>query len=54
MKKGVEIKGVIFATEGDVHHDLFIDKFIEFVEANGWEFGGGSKQIDEEGNAIRE
>ena len=54
MKKGIEISGAIFATEGDVDHDEFLDKFIEFLEANGWEFGGGSKQVDEEGNDIRE
>ncbi|MGG4184118.1 hypothetical protein ABEW24_12170 [Paenibacillus jamilae] len=54
MKKGIKISGAVFATEGNVDHDEFIDKFIEFVEANGWEFGGGSKKIDEEGNDIKE
>ncbi|WP_418027520.1 hypothetical protein [Paenibacillus sp. JJ1722] len=53
MKTGIKISGAIFAAEGNVDHDEFIDEFIEFVEANGWEFGGGSKKIDEEGNDLK-
>ncbi|WP_218186969.1 YggL family protein [Paenibacillus pini] len=40
MKKGIEISGAIFANEGNIDHDEFLDKFIEFIEANGWGFGG--------------
>ncbi|MFT9369212.1 hypothetical protein ACXHJ2_15105 [Paenibacillus sp. ALE3] len=47
MKKGIKISGAVFATKGNIDHDEFIDKFIEFVESNGWEFGGGSRLIDE-------
>ncbi|MNP55403.1 hypothetical protein D3C76_1500480 [compost metagenome] len=54
MKKGIEISGTIFATEGDIDHDEFLDKFIEFVESNGWEFGGGGKLIGEDGKLISE
>ncbi|TKH39075.1 hypothetical protein C1I59_07440 [Paenibacillus polymyxa] len=54
MKKGIKISGAVFATKGNIDHDEFIDKFIEFVESNGWEFGGGSRLIDEDGNDIKE
>ncbi|WP_172249972.1 50S ribosome-binding protein YggL [Saccharibacillus deserti] len=52
MQKGIEIKGSVFADVGDVDHDEFLDKFIDFVESNGWSFGGGTKQVDEEGNNL--
>jgi uncharacterized protein YggL (DUF469 family) len=29
-------------------HEKFLDLFIEFVEANGWMFGGGTEIIEEE------
>lgn len=53
-KLGVEIQGCIFANdEGlDISHDEFWDKFIGFIEGNGWHFGGGTTQIDEEGNVA--
>ncbi|WKB36563.1 hypothetical protein QS257_05835 [Terrilactibacillus sp. S3-3] len=38
--------------EQDVGHKEFIEAFIEFVEAKGWYFGGGTVQIDEDGNKI--
>lgn len=47
MSKGVEINGCIFSETGDVDHDQFLDKFIEFIESNGWYFGGGTKEINE-------
>jgi uncharacterized protein YggL (DUF469 family) len=50
MKKGVEINGVVYALKGNVNHDEFLDAFIDFVESKGWYFGGGTKQVDEEGN----
>jgi uncharacterized protein YggL (DUF469 family) len=52
---GVEINGCIFANDEnvDIDHDEFLDAFIEFVESKGWHFGGGSAQIDEEGNVIK-
>ncbi|WP_408895319.1 hypothetical protein [Paenibacillus taichungensis] len=52
MKKGIESNGTVFANQGDVVNDEFLDKFIAFIESNGWGFGGGSKQIDEDGNDI--
>lgn len=54
MKKGIEISGTIFATEGSVDHDEFLNKFIEFVEVNGWEFGGGSAEVNTEESDIKE
>ena len=45
MQKGVKISGTVFAENGDLSHDEFLDAFIEFIESKGWEFGGGSRQI---------
>lgn len=51
MPKGIDLQGTVFANDNsDISHDLFTDKFIEFIEANGWYFGGGSKQVDYQGN----
>jgi len=56
MKKvnGVEIEGTIFADQGDLGHNEFTEAFIEFIESKGWYFGGGSSQIDEDGNKIED
>uniref|UniRef100_C5DAY0 Uncharacterized protein n=1 Tax=Geobacillus sp. (strain WCH70) TaxID=471223 RepID=C5DAY0_GEOSW len=45
---GVYIEGCIYANDDNksIEHDEFWDKFIDFIEANGWHFGGGTKQID--------
>lgn len=40
MNKLVEIGGCI-EIPFNVETDFVIDKFIEFVENNGWTFGGG-------------
>lgn len=47
-QKGVKIDGMIFANEGDVDLDEFLDAFIEFVESKGWFFGGGTRQVDDD------
>lgn len=54
MKKpfGVQIEGSIYANEGDLRHNEFLNAFIEFVESKGWFFGGGTYQVDEEGGKI--
>jgi hypothetical protein len=54
MKKpvGVYLKGCIYANKGDLGHNEFLDVFIEFIESKGWNFGGGSFQINEEGEKI--
>ncbi|GGA79386.1 hypothetical protein [Ornithinibacillus halotolerans] len=50
---GVQIKGSIYSNDGkDLKHDEFLDAFIEFIDRKGWSFGGGSSQVDEEGNKI--
>lgn len=56
MKKvvGVEIQGTVFTDNGNLGHNEFTDAFIEFIESKGWYFGGGSCQIDEEGNKIED
>jgi len=52
MKIGIEIDGVIYAENGNISHKEFLDKFFEFVESNGWYFGGATRLIDENGDAI--
>ncbi|WP_240417392.1 hypothetical protein [Paenibacillus periandrae] len=56
MKKpiGIHIEGTVYATEGDLGHNEFLNAFIEFVESRGWQFGGGSVQIDECGERIQD
>ncbi len=44
MKKEFEIQGCVIVPE-DITYDMFWDKFIEFVEANNWLFGGGINEI---------
>ncbi|MGM0750258.1 MAG: hypothetical protein ACQEUS_21030 [Bacillota bacterium] len=51
-QSGVKIEGVIYSLEGDLGHNNFMDEFLEFIESKGWHFGGGSSQIDEEGQQI--
>lgn len=47
MFKGIEINGVVFSNdESDIDHDEFLNAFIEFVEANGWNFGGGTTEVN--------
>nr|WGE04401.1 hypothetical protein P5640_15125 [Bacillus subtilis] len=48
----VKIEGVIYSLEGDLGHNKFLDEFLEFIESKGWQFGGGSFQVDEEGKHI--
>jgi uncharacterized protein YggL (DUF469 family) len=52
---GVEISGMILAADKhtNINHDEFLDKFIEFVENNNWLFGGGTKQVDEDGEIVK-
>jgi hypothetical protein len=47
---GVHIEGTVYAQDGDLGHNEFLDAFVEFIESKGWLFGGGTVQIDEEGN----
>ncbi|MBU2660273.1 hypothetical protein [Bacillus cabrialesii] len=51
-QSGVKIEGVIYSLEGDLGHNKFLDDFLEFIESKGWQFGGGSFQVDEEGKHI--
>lgn len=53
MQKGIEINGAVFADEGDLNHEEFLEEFVKFVESKGWHFGGSTKPVDEEGNYIR-
>ena len=42
MSKEIEINGCI-SIQNDLTHDEFSEKFINFIESNGWCFGGGTK-----------
>ena len=44
MEKEIEIQGCISVPE-DASADEVFDKFIAFVEENGWYFGGGYRTI---------
>lgn len=44
MIKEIEIQGCVTVPK-DVSMDDFIDKFIAFIEENGWSFGGGYRTI---------
>lgn len=43
--------GCVFANDQNQNVDLdeFVDAFLEWVESNGWHFGGGVRQVDEDG-----
>lgn len=52
---GIRINGDIFSNKNEnINHDEFLDKFIEFIEKEGYIFGGMTFKIDEEGNKIDE
>lgn len=42
MSKEIEINGCI-SIQNDLTHDEFLEKFINFIETNGWYFGGGTR-----------
>ena len=44
MIKEIEIQGCVTVPE-HVSMDDFVDKFIAFIEENGWSFGGGYRTI---------
>ena len=44
MIKEIQIQGCVSVPE-EVSMDDFIDKFIAFIEDNGWSFGGGYRTI---------
>lgn len=44
MIKEIEINGCV-TVPNDLTHDEFLDKFINFIVANGWRFGGGTKEL---------
>lgn len=44
MEKEIEITGLIHVPENLTLEEFWI-KFIDFIEANGWCFGGGMNEI---------
>jgi len=51
MSRYIEINGVVELPD-NVDHDQFWNEFIDFLESKGYYYGGGSQEIDEEGNVI--
>lgn len=41
----IEIEGCV-SIQPFLSHDDFLDRFIHFVELNGWSFGGGTEDIN--------
>lgn len=44
MRKEIEIHGCV-EIPPELSHDAFLARFLAFVEANGWYFGGGTQEI---------
>lgn len=44
----IEIDGIIDPKGKPLDPDTFIDKFIEWIESNGWEFAGGIGPYNDE------
>lgn len=51
MSRYIEINGIV-TFHDDVDHDRFWNELIDFLESKGYYFGGGTQEIDEEGEAI--
>lgn len=47
MSRLIHIDGIVEIKDSETHDD-FLDKFIQFIEANGWTFGGGSTDVTDE------
>lgn len=52
-KNIIGIEGCI-KVQGDVTHEEFLEKFVGFLDASGWQFVGGTQQHinDEDGEVI--
>ncbi|MGN7356168.1 hypothetical protein ACTHPF_02295 [Paenibacillus sp. SAF-054] len=48
MPKYIKVEGIVEIKENE-DNDFFMDEFIEFIEKHKWYFGGGSKEVDENG-----
>ena len=48
MTKYIRIDGVIDLMENQMSHDQFWERFIVWIESNGWTFAGFTDEFDEE------
>lgn len=46
MSKIIKIDGCI-EVPPELTEDEFLDKFIKFIEDNGWYFGGGTQMVED-------
>ena len=44
--EGIKIDGIISFNDNKISHETFLDKFIEWVVNNGWEYGGESSPFN--------
>ena len=48
INREIQIEGCVDVKDNPISADEFCDKFIEWIESNGWYFGGGIKPYAEE------
>ncbi|WP_188208138.1 hypothetical protein [Alkalibacillus aidingensis] len=53
---GVKLDGFVLPLKDgkQIGHNEFLDKFIDFLESEGWSFTGLSVQINADGNEIKD
>ncbi|WP_409300673.1 hypothetical protein [Peribacillus sp. SCS-155] len=48
-KRSIHIQGQLFTDTGDIDHDVFLQKFMKFVDTNGLHFRGATSVLDNGG-----
>ena len=48
MSRYIKINGIV-EVQDSIKDDVFLDKYLDFVEANDWYFGGRVFEVPEEG-----
>lgn len=49
--KEIEISGCVTLPK-EVTQEEFVNKFLSWVEENGWQFGGGTTELNENGEPV--
>jgi hypothetical protein len=50
-RRYIEINGIVEVSP-DIDGDTFTDMFLGWIESNGWYFGSGIGEVNEEGEPI--
>ncbi|TFB19580.1 hypothetical protein E3U55_10485 [Filobacillus milosensis] len=55
-EKGVKLDGFVLPLKDgeQIGHNEFLNKFVDFLEAEGWSYTGMSVQIDANGDSIED